>query len=150
MANTPNSETKAINDEVPLGYPATFAASATAPPSDPVAWHEREKADFEAWWASRGDHKFGEPAHLAAGAAWFARASSPSSEIPAWISVKDRLPDDGVPVLVYPGWAAAGNDASIEEYCAEHGCFLMEIEDGRRVTHWQPLPAAPDSRVKDV
>jgi hypothetical protein len=46
----------------------------------PVEWHEREKVAFEAWWQARADgygksyDVTAEPAVLAAGAAWFARA----------------------------------------------------------------------------
>lgn len=51
-----------------------------------------------------------------------------------WISVKDRLPDDGVEVIVvkdgksYPAWH-------------ETGPFGWSV--GGKVTHWMPLPEAP-------
>jgi hypothetical protein len=53
--------------------------SPTSRKESSVEWHEREKAAFEIWWES-GDHKFSEPAHLAAGAAWFARAYTVSEK----------------------------------------------------------------------
>ena len=61
----------------------------------------------------------------------------------AWIPVRERLPDGNQEVLVFPGWATGGERPHIEQYSAQYKCFLMEIEDGKRVTHWQPLPPAP-------
>jgi hypothetical protein len=66
-----------VDDWGPYRTEILHALRSSAPeatPVIPVEWHEMEKAAFEAWWASRGDHKFGEPPHLAAGTAWFARA----------------------------------------------------------------------------
>ena len=72
--------------------------------------------------------------------------SAPTIEQPAWISVEDRLPDDGEEVLLYdrvfrfyelgtyhkrgkvldPYWAIAGNTYPISDY-----------------THWMPLSQPP-------
>lgn len=64
-----------------------------------------------------------------------------------WISVRERLPDDGQMCVVYTQW---------------HGVLLSELintrwlikEDegwyerpGHWVTHWMPLPAAPKEEV---
>jgi hypothetical protein len=58
-----------------------------------------------------------------------------------WISVKDRLPEDGLKVLTYPGWA---EDLSIDEYVTYLGCFLMHVEDNDgHPTHWMALPEPP-------
>lgn len=49
----------------------------------PVEWHECEKVAFDDWWNARGEHKFTETRHMAAGAAWFARAEAAASAIGA-------------------------------------------------------------------
>ncbi len=64
-----------------------------------------------------------------------------------WISVKDRLPENGAHVLVY-----CHDDpyTTIASYCETegYGCF-REIPIGHGyiyyhdVSHWQPLPAPP-------
>lgn len=57
---------------------------------------------------------------------------------PAWISVEDRLPEDGVDVLTR---RAVG--MSVEAHCG-----WGWTEDGYhtkwRVTHWMPLPEPPE------
>lgn len=62
-----------------------------------------------------------------------------------WIPLAESTPPDGVPVLRWPGWAA---EISIDEWCNDHGCFLMSIEEGERATHWKPIsaPAAIDAK----
>lgn len=57
-----------------------------------------------------------------------------------WISVKDRLPDDCVEVLVYDtdcgiviGWYNKKDDIFVAE-------FMNELD---AVTHWMPLPEPP-------
>lgn len=57
-----------------------------------------------------------------------------------WISVKDRMPDDGVEVLVYDtycrtlmGWYDKGDDCFRSEYI---NCL-------DEVTRWMPLPEEP-------
>lgn len=57
-----------------------------------------------------------------------------------WISIKDRLPEDGVEVLVHDtdcgvliGW-----------YDKKDNIFVCEfINQLDAVTHWQPLPKPP-------
>ena len=65
-----------------------------------------------------------------------------------WISVEEKLPENGQVVLFYQ------KDGFI--YCAEYfaGNALMspgwfidnDSWDAKEVTHWMPLPAPPDSR----
>ncbi len=83
---------------------------------------------------------------------WDALASSfePATEAIAavvppepWIPVTERLPEDSNEYLVAPGWAAT---VSIEPFIPDRKCFLMELSEGKRVTHWMPLPAAPDAK----
>lgn len=60
-----------------------------------------------------------------------------------WISIEDETPPDGVPVITYPGWATFGEGFAMDEWLDSHKCFLLEIEEGRRVTHWA-LPEVPE------
>ena len=57
-----------------------------------------------------------------------------------WISVKDRLPDDSVEVLVYDtdcGIVIGWYDKEIGDFAAD---FISPLD---AVTHWQPLPEKP-------
>ena len=58
-----------------------------------------------------------------------------------WISVKERLPKDGVTVLVRTTYGLVA--------AALHDTYLHEREEGdnsfddSEVTHWMPLPEPP-------
>jgi hypothetical protein len=54
-----------------------------------------------------------------------------------WICASDRLPEEGVEVLVWTGWVmtAMWNGAQWREYGDANPVFM--------VTHWQPLPTPP-------
>ena len=65
-----------------------------------------------------------------------------------WISVKDRLPEEGVSVLSY--------DAELKEMRVDHIMISprdeepyvwvhMLVTDWGNVTHWMPLPGMPDA-----
>jgi hypothetical protein len=65
-----------------------------------------------------------------------------------WISVKDRLPEDGSSVLVFiPDYP----DAYLSNRVAWLDCdttpplWIHEGVDIDGVTHWQPLPAPPEA-----
>ena len=65
-----------------------------------------------------------------------------------WVSVKERLPDNGAGVFVYMEWKEEGekiNDQLRFEICTFfNGNFIAK--DGAEcfaTTHWQPLPAPP-------
>lgn len=74
------------------------------------------------------------------------------AQLPRWIPVEERLPENGVPVLInyigsndgkyHPDGTAAWTD---------HGCFWWEgsLEDcdtevAVPITHWMPLPEPPE------
>ncbi|QHJ83841.1 MAG: hypothetical protein [Bacteriophage sp.] len=61
-----------------------------------------------------------------------------------WISVKDRLPEDGQEVLVYRPHAhlkpAKDKNMKICKYIARDDNFLGSMHE---VTQWQPLPDEP-------
>lgn len=59
-----------------------------------------------------------------------------------WIAVDKETPPPDVRVLVYPDWIDPS--CGIDYWVKEYGCFLMEIESGRHVTHWMPLPEPPE------
>ena len=57
-----------------------------------------------------------------------------------WISVKDRLPDNCVEVLVYDtdcGIVIGWYDKEISDFATD---FISPLD---AVTHWQPLPKPP-------
>jgi hypothetical protein len=60
-----------------------------------------------------------------------------------WISCKDKMPDDGVNVLIYAG----NRMISLAWYDKDMGYFYICDSDYKYnsldVTHWQPLPEPP-------
>lgn len=63
-----------------------------------------------------------------------------------WISVKERLPEGHMQVLM---WSARWKIAEAGSYWNKHFWVYSEIGDGyiaENITHWMPLPAPPDSR----
>jgi hypothetical protein len=60
-----------------------------------------------------------------------------------WISVKDRMPEEGVDVLVYLN--RKGVDVDFVD--RESGNFFFYHDEGE-VTHWQLLPEPPESEDK--
>ena len=68
-----------------------------------------------------------------------------------WISVKERLPDEGVEVLVYCCYFkdnCSQEIASLDsyggiQYWDLEGRQYLEMED---VTHWMPLPEPPEAK----
>ena len=61
-----------------------------------------------------------------------------------WISVKDRMPEEGVDVLVYG--EICHNKKGIEVDFVKNGDFVACDED---VTHWMPLPEPPKENDAD-
>lgn len=98
--------------------------------------------EFEYWWNSRvkDDDSF----CRAAWQAWQARgkydAAHPSPPS-AWISVRDRLPEENVSVLV-----ACEGGVYVATWTPVPGCAPMWVPVYKGIltpTHWQPLPAPP-------
>ena len=56
-----------------------------------------------------------------------------------WVSVKDRMPEEGVDVLVYLN----RKSADVDFVDRESGNFFYYDEG--EVTHWRPLPEPPES-----
>lgn len=60
-----------------------------------------------------------------------------------WISCKEKMPDDGVNVLIYAG----NRMISLAWYDKDMGYFYICDSDYKYnsldVTHWQPLPEPP-------
>lgn len=60
----------------------------------------------------------------------------------AWISVKDRLPDRGVPVLIYrPNCRYTGLMMGSRMGCDDW--HAGSVVPKHTVTHWRPLPDPP-------
>ena len=69
------------------------------------------------------------------------------AKVPTWISVKERLPEDCVSVLV---WAVYHNEdgwdwamSEIDNYCDMVGWDNTADPEAREVTHWMPMPESP-------
>lgn len=58
-----------------------------------------------------------------------------------WISVKDRPPNAGEWIIVYPTRSVIGDVA--EAYYIGDGVFTDEYYNFRGITHWMPLPEPP-------
>ena len=62
-----------------------------------------------------------------------------------WISVDDRLPKPGVPVLAYePDWY----DVAFPMMLNDRGQWVwwFDTRPAGRVSHWMPMPDLPQSR----
>jgi len=58
-----------------------------------------------------------------------------------WISVEDRLPDEGVDVLLWCGWAITGLIGNDNSFYTEDG-----VNPCHNVTHWMSLPEPPNDK----
>ncbi len=77
----------------------------------------------------------------------------------SWVSIKDRLPEYDVPVLVvskdYPKDVTCATlvyeDGWLWAQYAGYGCLsdnkCYEIDDDYQYTHWMPLPTPPKEDV---
>lgn len=65
-----------------------------------------------------------------------------------WISVKDKLPNNGEQVLVFD----RNKDYHISEYRYgnwQEPYYGQDISDIIDATHWMPLPNEPSNGIKD-
>ena len=89
------------------------------------------------------------------------RRPEPEQAAPvAWIPVSERLPELNERVLVYrhigfignPAHHSAGKTGYIDIDCVMEiaaGMFCTDLMTTGRVTHWQPLPTAPQQSQED-
>ena len=64
------------------------------------------------------------------------------NDVPSnWISVKDRLPENGKKVLVY--CKENKNDYEIGAYSDTYRGFFVRQTCYENITHWMPLPQPP-------
>jgi hypothetical protein len=68
---------------------------------------------------------------------WNRRADS------GWVAVADRLPDDGVDVIVF-GIGRIGVGGMGEMETDKLFCDDADLMDPTDITHWRPLPPPPD------
>ena len=69
-----------------------------------------------------------------------------------WISVKDRLPEDGEYVLAYtiPAFHPIGNEVckfmcdEVGNYDTGHFRLAHSADKRNLVTHWMPIPNPPE------
>lgn len=109
-----------------------------------------ERAAFNAWNNDENLPIAGAGAKNAAWLAWQARAAMVNSPVipDGWVICSERMPESNEYVLVCNGvWVGMGmyNNAEHFEDCErwqdEHGEFIDLLH--HPVTHWMPLPAAP-------
>ena len=88
---------------------------------------------------------------LAARCARYAEEIAVLQERQRWIPVEERLPEGDDAVLAVVSGKPMENitligSVQIASYCAEAGWFITEFPwwDEPTVTHWMPLPAAPE------
>ena len=94
-----------------------------------------QREEFEKWFFENGFLKsatIGEKMLMLQ--AWKA---AKEQAVPEWIPVSERLPMDGENVLIF------------DKYCTHGSIYTLMYYDGfmlkhKGVTHWMPLPEAPE------
>lgn len=84
-----------------------------------------------------------------------ARIAELEAKVPRWIPVEERLPENGVPVLVnYIGNNYGKYHPDAIAVWTDYGCFWWEgsLEDcyaevAMPITHWMPLPGWPEEET---
>lgn len=64
-----------------------------------------------------------------------------------WISVKDRLPSKNDYVLLYDSSLDLVHEGKLRDgdfYYSERSGYSKDVGDGCEITHWMPLPEAPN------
>lgn len=59
-----------------------------------------------------------------------------------WISVKDRLPEDGDDLSIMLVWRGIEHDYDTVRWRYQQGWDCV-IQDKATITHWMPLPKPP-------
>ena len=80
------------------------------------------------------------------------RAAADALEAMRWVPVTERLPENGVPVIVnYIGNSDGKYHPDATAVWTDYGCFWWEgsledcdIEVAVPITHWMPLPRGPE------
>ena len=84
-----------------------------------------------------------------------ARIAELEAKVPRWMPVEERLPENGVPVLVnYIGNNYGKYHPDAIAVWTDYGCFWWEgsLEDcyaevAMPITHWMPLPGWPEEET---
>lgn len=84
-----------------------------------------------------------------------ARIAELEAKVPRWIPVTERLPENGVPVLVnYIGNNYGKYHPDAIAVWTDYGCFWWEgsledcyVEVAMPITHWMPLPGWPEEET---
>jgi len=63
---------------------------------------------------------------------------------PQWISVKDRLPEDGDDLSIMLVWRSIEHDYDTVRWRYQQGWDCV-IQDKATITHWMPLPKPPSN-----
>ena len=75
----------------------------------------------------------------AAGDFMDALEDAPTVELPSWIPVEERLPEEGVQAIV---WVYFGSHALALHDMFVNGIWAFHWKG--RITHWMPLPEPPE------
>lgn len=67
-------------------------------------------------------------------------------EVAEWISVKDNLPEIGIEVL---GYSEKEDKFCVVVYSDTYRCFFSGQFPNDNITHWMPLPCAPQKEVSN-
>lgn len=67
---------------------------------------------------------------------------------PAWVSIRERLPEEGRPVLIYV--PTADEEKPLMMVCIRWKRNWVPLAYGWQphITHWMPLPDGPNAKVK--
>ncbi|EHT1247854.1 DUF551 domain-containing protein [Salmonella enterica] len=112
-----------------------------------------ERAAFNAWNNDENLPIAGVGAKNAAWLAWQARAAmlqagnSPVSP-DGWVSVSERMPEEGGRYWCYVEEQNSLGKSHYQWNCSWNGEVWSDKALTGRVTHWMPLPAAPQQEVK--
>ena len=97
-------------------------------------------SDYESWGFTRAAASYIEAASPAAVLELIAEVER-LRHVSAWVSVEERLPESGAPVLVWCDGCGRAGVAWIRQ-----GAWLMPEPQPlgyESITHWMPLPAGP-------